>query len=86
MCANAKWCETTLAAIDEDRGGQAAAVDFGRHRLPDDCELTATGLGLQPGVLVSAGGGDNMMGRSARGKRDPVDGKLRHERDDFTPQ
>jgi xylulokinase len=62
-----KWCETTLAAIDAnlaDKLPPLISSDKPAGRLQAS---TAHSLGLQPGVLVSAGGGDNMMGAIGTG-------------------
>ncbi|MBN8246073.1 MAG: xylulokinase [Verrucomicrobia bacterium] len=62
-----RWCPEALAAIDADLA--AALPDLS----PSDCPAgqltpeTARELGLSPGVLVSAGGGDNMMGAIGTG-------------------
>lgn len=66
-----KWCETTLATIDEDLADKLPPLissDKPAGRLQAS---TAHGLGLQPGVLVSAGGGDNMMGAIGTGNTRP---------------
>jgi xylulokinase len=66
-----KWCETTLAAIDEDLADKLPPLissDKPAGRLQAS---TAHSLGLQPGVLVSAGGGDNMMGAIGTGNTRP---------------
>jgi D-xylulose kinase len=61
------WCEPVLAAID------AGLRDRLPPLIPSDQPAgtlqpaTAKGLGLHPGVLVSAGGGDNMMGAIGTG-------------------
>jgi xylulokinase len=62
-----KWCETTLSAIDEDLAEKLPPLissDKPAGRLQ---ESTARELGLSAGVLVSAGGGDNMMGAIGTG-------------------
>jgi xylulokinase len=66
-----RWSEATLAAIDPDLAGKLPALSpsdapAGRLRA-----ATAKQLGLYPGVLVSAGGGDNMMGAIGTGNTRP---------------
>ncbi len=62
-----QWCAETLAAIDP------ALAEKLPRLIPSDQpagrlrESVARQLGLQPGVLVSAGGGDNMMGAIGTG-------------------
>src|SRR5213596_2475453 len=57
-----KWSSATIDAIDPELAGKLPRL------IPSDkpaCRLhplTARTLDLNPGVLVSAGGGDNMMG------------------------
>jgi len=62
-----RWCDKTLAAIDADLAGKLPGLipsDQPAGRLQP---ATAKQLGLNPGVLVSAGGGDNMMGAIGTG-------------------
>jgi len=64
---NRKWSEATLNAIDPDLAGKLPPLissdkPAGRLQLS-----TAKSLDLLPGVLVSAGGGDNMMGAIGTG-------------------
>ena len=62
-----KWCAVALMAID------ASLVDKLPRLISSDQPAgflraaTAKELGLEPGVLVSAGGGDNMMGAIGTG-------------------
>lgn len=66
-----KWCEATLQAIDADlleKLPPLISSDQPAGRLQ---AATAHSLGLQPGVLVSAGGGDNMMGAIGTGNTRP---------------
>ncbi len=66
-----KWCEATLQAIDADlleKLPPLISSDQPAGRLQ---ATTAHSLGLQPGVLVSAGGGDNMMGAIGTGNTRP---------------
>jgi xylulokinase len=62
-----KWCSAAIDAIDPELAGKLPRL------IPSDkpaCRLhpaTARTLDLNPGVLVSAGGGDNMMGAIGTG-------------------
>ena len=62
-----RWCAGTLKAIDRNLADKLPPLissdqPFGRLQVS-----TAKQLGLNPGVLVSAGGGDNMMGAIGTG-------------------
>jgi D-xylulose kinase len=65
------WCAAALRAID------ASLADKLPPLIPSDqpagqlTAATAKELGLNPGVLVSAGGGDNMMGAIGTGNTRP---------------
>jgi xylulokinase len=62
-----RWCEATIRAIDPalmDKLPPLIPSDQPAGRLRPE---TARQLGLEPGVLVSAGGGDNMMGAIGTG-------------------
>lgn len=62
-----RWCDKTLQAIDADLTDKLPPLipsDRPAGRLQP---ATAKQLGLNPGVLVSAGGGDNMMGAIGTG-------------------
>jgi xylulokinase len=62
-----QWCAETLAAIDPALGEKLPRLipsDQPAGRLRPEA---ARALGLPPGVLVSAGGGDNMMGAIGTG-------------------
>jgi xylulokinase len=62
-----KWSKTMLEAIDGDLVEKLPPLISSEQpagRLQAD---TARSLGLSPGVLVSAGGGDNMMGAIGTG-------------------
>ena len=66
-----KWCSALVNAIDPELAGklpplQSSAEPAGTLRA----EL-AESLGLEPGILVSAGGGDNMMGAIGTGNTKP---------------
>src|SRR6185295_11705607 len=62
-----KWSQAAINAIDSDLAEKLPSL------IPSDQPAgklqpsTAHALGLQPGVLVSAGGGDNMMGAIGTG-------------------
>jgi xylulokinase len=62
-----KWSQATLDAIDSDLAEKLPML------IPSDQPAgklqasTAHALGLTPGILVSAGGGDNMMGAIGTG-------------------
>ncbi len=66
-----KWSRAVLEAIDEDLAGKLPPL------IPSDQPsgtlqtATARQLDLNPGVLVSAGGGDNMMGAIGTGNTRP---------------
>ncbi len=65
------WCKETIDAIDPDLITKLPPL------IPSDQPAgtlrpeAAKKLGLQPGVLVSAGGGDNMMGAIGTGNTRP---------------
>jgi xylulokinase len=66
-----KWSEAVIAAIDPGLAGKLPPLmpsnqPVGKLRLS-----TAKSLGLSPDVLVSAGGGDNMMGAIGTGNTRP---------------
>jgi xylulokinase len=66
-----KWCAAALKAIDaglEDKLPKLISSDEPAGHLQ---AATAKELGLQPGILVSAGGGDNMMGAIGTGNTRP---------------
>src|SRR5712671_4363811 len=62
-----KWSEAVLEAIDPELAGKMPAL------IPSDKpsgklqSSTAKALDLNPGIIVSAGGGDNMMGAIGTG-------------------
>jgi len=62
-----RWCAAALKAIDPELAGKLPPL------MPSDQPVgrlqaaTAAALGLNPEVLVSAGGGDNMMGAIGTG-------------------
>ena len=66
-----KWSRVVIEAIDaglESKLPRLISSDQPAGRLQAS---TAEALGLQPGVLVSAGGGDNMMGAIGTGNTRP---------------
>lgn len=66
-----KWCDETVQAIDEDLADKLPPLissDQPAGRLQAGA---ARELGLNPGVIVSAGGGDNMMGAIGTGNTRP---------------
>ncbi len=66
-----RWANSVLEAIDPELAGKLPRLissDEPAGRLQAD---TARALGLNPGVLVSAGGGDNMMGAIGTGNTRP---------------
>lgn len=66
-----KWSDAVLRGIDRDLAGKLPPLtgsDQPAGRLQAN---TARALGLKPGVLVSAGGGDNMMGAIGTGNTRP---------------
>ncbi len=62
-----RWSESTLKAIDADLLGKLPKLTSSDHPAGLLQPSTAKALGLNPGVLVSAGGGDNMMGAIGTG-------------------
>jgi len=62
-----RWCEATLKAIDKDLASRLPRLITSDQPAGTLQEATARSLGLEPGVLVSAGGGDNMMGAIGTG-------------------
>jgi len=66
-----KWCATTLQAIDDDLADKLPPLISSDRPAGKLQASTAHSLGLQPGVLVSAGGGDNMMGAIGTGNTRP---------------
>ncbi|HEX5220189.1 MAG TPA: xylulokinase [Verrucomicrobiae bacterium] len=66
-----KWCEATLKAIDDDLAVKLPSLISSDQPAGRLQASTAHALGLQTGVLVSAGGGDNMMGAIGTGNTRP---------------
>jgi xylulokinase len=66
-----KWSQAVLDAIDPELAGKLPPL-IGSERPAGRLQLsTAKQLGLNPDVLVSAGGGDNMMGAIGTGNTRP---------------
>jgi xylulokinase len=62
-----RWCEETLQAIDARLAGKLPPLQTSDQPAGALQPSTAKQLGLNPGVVVSAGGGDNMMGAIGTG-------------------
>ncbi len=62
-----RWSEAVLSAIDPGLAAMLPAVSPSDRPAGLLCAATAKALGLKPGVIVSAGGGDNMMGAIGTG-------------------
>jgi len=68
-----RWNDAALQAIDPDLAGKLPALAPSDQPAGTLTAAAAKALGLQPGVVVSAGGGDNMMGAIGTGNtRDGV--------------
>ena len=61
------WSEAAVKAIDADLLGKLPKLSSSDQPAGLLQSSTAKALGLNPGVLVSAGGGDNMMGAIGTG-------------------
>ncbi len=66
-----KWSGPALKAIDASLADKLPPVISSDQPAGKLSTATAKELGLQPGVLVSAGGGDNMMGAIGTGNTHP---------------
>jgi xylulokinase len=66
-----KWCATVLKAIDAGLADKLPRLISSDEPAGKLSAVTAMELGLEPGVLVSAGGGDNMMGAIGTGNTRP---------------
>jgi xylulokinase len=66
-----KWSEAALKAIDSDLADKLPKLISSEQPAGVLSKSTARSLGLNPGVLVSAGGGDNMMGAIGTGNTKP---------------
>ncbi len=62
-----RWSEAAIGAIDPDLAGKLPKLSSSDVPAGQLTATTAAALGLNPGVLVSAGGGDNMMGAIGTG-------------------
>lgn len=62
-----RWSEAAVQAIDAELMEKLPAVSPSDRPSGLLCAATAKKLGLNPGVVVSAGGGDNMMGAIGTG-------------------
>ena len=62
-----KWAPAVLKAIDPDLEGKLPPLQSSERPAGRLQESTAKLLGLPAGILVSAGGGDNMMGAIGTG-------------------
>jgi xylulokinase len=66
-----KWCADALNAIDAGLADKLPKLISSDQPAGILQLATAKELGLQPGILVSAGGGDNMMGAIGTGNTRP---------------
>jgi xylulokinase len=66
-----QWSSAVLKAIDPDLAGKLPSLKGSDQPAGQLQPATAKLLGLNPGVLVSAGGGDNMMGAIGTGNTRP---------------
>jgi xylulokinase len=62
-----RWCAATLKAIEDGLASKLPPLISSDQPTGRLRTATAKELGLNPGVLVSAGGGDNMMGAIGTG-------------------
>jgi len=68
-----RWCQAAVNAIDPDLADKLPALSPSDQPAGTLTAQTAKALGLSPGLIVSAGGGDNMMGAIGTGNtRDGV--------------
>ncbi len=65
------WSDAALAAIDPDLAGKLPRLGASDRPAGLLQASTAKTLDLNPGILVSAGGGDNMMGAIGTGNTRP---------------
>ena len=66
-----RWAKSVLDAIDPELAGKLPRLIESDEPAGQLQASTARALGLNPGVLVSAGGGDNMMGAIGTGNTRP---------------
>ncbi len=62
-----RWCEAALRAIDPGLSAKLPTIGASDQPAGRLTEAAARQLGLKAGVLVAAGGGDNMMGAIGTG-------------------
>ncbi len=62
-----KWCAKAVSAIDADLADKLPPLISSDQPAGTLCGATANELGLSTDVIVSAGGGDNMMGAIGTG-------------------
>jgi xylulokinase len=62
-----RWSDAALRAIDPNLAGKLPPLNSSDQPVGTLQPATAKALGLNPDVLVSAGGGDNMMGAIGTG-------------------
>jgi xylulokinase len=62
-----RWSSAVIRAIDPELEGKLPALSSSDRPSGRLSAKTAKALGLNPGVIVSAGGGDNMMGAIGTG-------------------
>lgn len=62
-----RWCEAAVSAIDPELAGKLPALSSSDQPAGTLRSEAGEALGLRAGVLVSAGGGDNMMGAIGTG-------------------
>jgi xylulokinase len=66
-----KWSSAVLNAIDRSLADKVPQLQSSDQPAGTLQPSTAKALGLKPGILVSAGGGDNMMGAIGTGNTRP---------------
>jgi len=66
-----KWCPSALNAIDASLAAKLPPLISSDQPAGKLSSAAAKSLGLNPGVVVSAGGGDNMMGAIGTGNTRP---------------
>jgi xylulokinase len=62
-----RWCEAAVRAVDPELIGKLPTIASSDQAAGHLTEAAARQLGLSAGVLVAAGGGDNMMGAIGTG-------------------
>jgi xylulokinase len=66
-----RWCAAAINAIDPELAGKLPRLISSDQPAGRLAQPAAKQLGLNPGVIVSAGGGDNMMGAIGTGNTRP---------------